>query len=596
MKTIPHNYKNGGDNSQLPTIVLTDKGRVIITSDADVDADGSPRAKQIDPKYGQLGTSLCKPAWKGIGLYVDSEKIPYFVLPMNWEKVTGLVCNLGDIAKVSYNGRSVYAILADRGPNDKLGELSICAIEALGVSPWDADKKTVVRGIPHGVTYQIFPGSADLNKTTGQESIQNYGRWLFNDLSSRPVVALDAGHSRKAPGARSNSGTVREEILNEEATKELQKTLTSCGIEAPWLELDPDNLTKIGQSGWGSPRIMVSWHHNSYKNADGSPGTGNPYVCVMVDPSANQQTKLFAQKCALAIQKALRGTAQQAPIYSGNRGMEGVYEAELTVTNESLRDPDGNPPMHILVEAYFLNKFRDEAECIASSRKAALAVADVIVETLSAVPTPSRPVLRKGSTGEDVKTLQRLLSSKGFKVGEIDGIFGKDTLSAVLKFQQKYLGNGGADGIVGEKTWAALYDEQKEEEAGLMIPTSGIKVFRRGENVQLSKNFHLSEWECKCGRCSTTKVDFAHVNNMQRLRDKLGRAININSAYRCPTHNANVGGVSNSEHVQGCATDIVVSGMTPKAVADAAESFDGLGRYGSFTHVDTRGYHARWNG
>jgi uncharacterized protein YcbK (DUF882 family) len=44
------------------------------------------------------------------------------------------------------------------------------------------------------------------------------------------------------------------------------------------------------------------------------------------------------------------------------------------------------------------------------------------------------------------------------------------------------------------------------------------------------------------------------------------------------------------------AADIQVS-VAPAAVANAAETIfgdGGLGRYSSFTHVDVRGYHARW--
>lgn len=59
--------------------------------------------------------------------------------------------------------------------------------------------------------------------------------------------------------------------------------------------------------------------------------------------------------------------------------------------------------------------------------------------------------IRKGSKGQDVMELQKLLQIP------VDGIFGNQTEKAVREFQQK---NGlVADGIVGEKTWAALYGE-----------------------------------------------------------------------------------------------------------------------------------------
>jgi lysozyme len=66
----------------------------------------------------------------------------------------------------------------------------------------------------------------------------------------------------------------------------------------------------------------------------------------------------------------------------------------------------------------------------------------------------SRPVLRKDSSGDDVKTLQGALAGAGFSPGAIDGVFGSNTLAAVLAFQRAE--GLEADGIVGANTWAAL--------------------------------------------------------------------------------------------------------------------------------------------
>ena len=124
---------------------------------------------------------------------------------------------------------------------------------------------------------------------------------------------------------------------------------------------------------------------------------------------------------------------------------------------------------------------------------------------------------------------------------------------------------------------------------------ANIKKYKKGENVKLSNNFHLSEWECSCSNCEETLVDLDHVDKLQQLREDLGVSIRITSAYRCPAHNAAVGGSSKSRHKEGDATDIQVSGMDPTAVQDACEHFDGLGRYDSFTHIDSRGHRARWD-
>lgn len=59
-----------------------------------------------------------------------------------------------------------------------------------------------------------------------------------------------------------------------------------------------------------------------------------------------------------------------------------------------------------------------------------------------------------GSTGSEVKQIQTKLKRWGYYNGNIDGIYGSQTLKAVKDFQRK---NGlTVDGIVGEKTLAAL--------------------------------------------------------------------------------------------------------------------------------------------
>lgn len=63
-------------------------------------------------------------------------------------------------------------------------------------------------------------------------------------------------------------------------------------------------------------------------------------------------------------------------------------------------------------------------------------------------------VLKVGSSGSQVKTLQTKLNNWGYDAGTVDGIFGSKTQAAVKRFQQK---NGlVVDGIVGAKTAAAL--------------------------------------------------------------------------------------------------------------------------------------------
>ncbi|MDD4406989.1 MAG: peptidoglycan-binding protein [Bacilli bacterium] len=66
----------------------------------------------------------------------------------------------------------------------------------------------------------------------------------------------------------------------------------------------------------------------------------------------------------------------------------------------------------------------------------------------------SRPTLRLGDNGQDVKDLQQILTELMYYQGPIDGVFGSSTNVAVRKFQTN--NRLAADGIVGRSTWSAL--------------------------------------------------------------------------------------------------------------------------------------------
>lgn len=81
--------------------------------------------------------------------------------------------------------------------------------------------------------------------------------------------------------------------------------------------------------------------------------------------------------------------------------------------------------------------------------------------TLGIGTVPPDALLRIGSTGQNVITLQYLLNVTseyypGIPESTADGIFGENTRQAVIAFQRAMGLN--ADGIVGPITWQALYD------------------------------------------------------------------------------------------------------------------------------------------
>lgn len=127
--------------------------------------------------------------------------------------------------------------------------------------------------------------------------------------------------------------------------------------------------------------------------------------------------------------------------------------------------------------------------------------------------------------------------------------------------------------------------------------------------MRLTENFNKREFDCKCG-CEMPSSVFYEIeelaNELQTIRDRFNAPIQINSAYRCLSHNKAIGGVSNSQHVLGKASDIVVKGYTSDEVADELEvmledeclfpfHLGGIGRYNTFTHIDIRPSKARWD-
>lgn len=131
-----------------------------------------------------------------------------------------------------------------------------------------------------------------------------------------------------------------------------------------------------------------------------------------------------------------------------------------------------------------------------------------------------------------------------------------------------------------------------------------VKSYSKGSTASLSKNFNVSEFACKGnGCCSTVLIDDQLVKYLQTIRDHFNKTVTITSAYRCDTHNRNVGGATGSRHAKGQAADIVVSGVAPAEVAKYAESIGikGIGLYetsrdGHFVHIDTRTTKSFWYG
>lgn len=133
-------------------------------------------------------------------------------------------------------------------------------------------------------------------------------------------------------------------------------------------------------------------------------------------------------------------------------------------------------------------------------------------------------------------------------------------------------------------------------------------LFKEEMHMKIGKYFDEHEFACHCDRHGVDAeghpildhiIDKRLVDVLDRIRERLGVPITVNSGYRCPEHNAEVGGVPDSQHVLGTAADITYDGVDVDYLAEIAEECgaDGIGKYyhQDFVHVDVRGYAARWD-
>ena len=141
--------------------VVTDTGK----------ADGTPVVQGPgDPCPGAYisATSLHLPGKDGKPLpnsspikYVDAATVPYVVVPkMIIRGVAGVVMGCRAIATNTRTGKSVEAVVADGGPHDKLGEISLACAIAIGVPAGEgATHPANAGGVDeHIIHYQLFPG------------------------------------------------------------------------------------------------------------------------------------------------------------------------------------------------------------------------------------------------------------------------------------------------------------------------------------------------------------------------------------------------------------------------------------------------------
>lgn len=212
---------------------------------------------------------------------------------------------------------------------------------------------------------------------------------------------------------------------------------------------------------------------------------------------------------------------------------------------------------------------------------------------------------------EIIKAVQERLITVRLLDGPADGIAGFQTMAAFSKFKQlEYLEN---PEVLGQTTVTALLEatESRPAPADNSTPDVGDRRVRIPEAglVYSSQPLYpgsLFSWGELTKGLDRLPESASQVRNLIKLAKYLdavreflgGKPITITSGLRPRAINRAVGGAANSRHLHGDAADLVVTGLSPHAVYRRLDPWHGdkggLGNSANFTHLDLRGYRARW--
>lgn len=185
----------------------------------------------------------------------------------------------------------------------------------------------------------------------------------------------------------------------------------------------------------------------------------------------------------------------------------------------------------------------------------------------------------------DVKQKQCLLFYLKYYTGAIDGDWGAHSRSATVAFQKA--SGLDPDGVFGAKTEARAKQAVAKDEFAKTNAKAEAGTFWGGV-----KYFSRSEFACKCGKCGgfPAEPEEKLIKAADKVRGHFNAKATVSSGVRCATHNAKVGGVSNSRHLSGKAMDFCIAGFSASAVLPYVQSLPEI-RYaysidGNFVHMD----------
>jgi hypothetical protein len=152
--TAASNGKYATDDGEASTVSICKTGSAYFwKADLDVDCDGVSTSRcnsSTDPWY-QAQTSFTT----STGRYFTADVTHYFVIPLPSSRFNYSSAGIkpGNVAAVIYNNKVVYAVFADEGPSNIIGEASYATAQALGIDP-----NPETGGTDGPVTFIVFTG------------------------------------------------------------------------------------------------------------------------------------------------------------------------------------------------------------------------------------------------------------------------------------------------------------------------------------------------------------------------------------------------------------------------------------------------------
>ncbi|MGM9587248.1 MAG: D-Ala-D-Ala carboxypeptidase family metallohydrolase [Candidatus Limivicinus sp.] len=191
---------------------------------------------------------------------------------------------------------------------------------------------------------------------------------------------------------------------------------------------------------------------------------------------------------------------------------------------------------------------------------------------------------------------QCLLTYLGYDTGGVDGIWGDKSRQATEAFQRDY--SLDPDGVFGDATLTRIKEVIISGEQPTSQPRQPQEATDGGEDWwQNIRYWTREEFKCRCGEyhapyCNGYPVepDRKLVELADDVRAHFGRPGIRSSGIRCPWHNRDSGGVSNSRHLLGKALDFYIEGVSGSELLTYVQS-DPRTNYayiieGNYVHMD----------